>query len=664
MTLAGLAFCSPVPLASPGGQGSPAAPAATSVSGNVKSESKLVVLEVVAKDHKGRPVTDLTQNDFRVFDDDQEQSLTFFSHESSSNGGAANSQRYIVLFFDDTNMSPDVEKTTRSLAAKFAEESAAPSRLMAVVNFGGSLEVKQTFTPDPALAKAAVTRGKLAGMRGGLPVVYQGGGLGPLIVKGTEGDYDARSVLQGLRDVAESIGATSGRKSLVLFSSGFILYPERQAELTATIDALNRANIAVFPVDASGVVNSLTSADANSSTPQSGMGLRALPGPNMETPDSSSVHLAINQLILTALAKGTGGFEIFNTNEFLKELDQAKKDMDDYYSLGYVQPAQVHDGSYRNVKIKVERRGIELRYRTGYFDSKSPDLLLGTPEGKAIEARLDSGAPGEVPLSVVTPYFYPEPEVARVDLGLRMPGSAIVFVKKKGEFHSEVHILGIAYRSNGSTAVRFSDTVKLDYDKLKVKEFAENSFTYASSFKIAPGSYTLKLAISSGDKFAKYETPFYVQPFHVDRLSLAGPVLGEKYFPLNKLTANMESSLNEDRPQHVFNNMELVPEVVYRFHKNSHRVAYVEIYDPSLKTDHPSTVGVQFAIVDQKSHKQIFLSSAMPIGGFIRAENPLVPVAFKLPIAQFQAGDYRVEIVARDASGRSSSIRSADFSIE
>ena len=43
---------------------------------------------------------------------------------------------------------------------------------------------------------------------------------------------------------------------MILFSSGFPLTPERQSELTATIDALNKANIAVYPVDVRGLAAS------------------------------------------------------------------------------------------------------------------------------------------------------------------------------------------------------------------------------------------------------------------------------------------------------------------------------------------------------------------------------------------------------------------------
>ncbi len=71
-----------------------------------------------------------------------------------------------------------------------------------------------------------------------------------------QSDFAARSVLLSMREVAKILRDVPGRKTLILFSSGFPLTPERQSELTATIDALNKANIAVYPVDVRGLATS------------------------------------------------------------------------------------------------------------------------------------------------------------------------------------------------------------------------------------------------------------------------------------------------------------------------------------------------------------------------------------------------------------------------
>ncbi len=369
------------------------------------------------------------------------------------------------------------------------------------------------------------------------------------------------------------------------------------------------------------------------------------------------------------MAKGTGGFEIFNTNDFLIGLNKIAKEMNEYYDIGYTPSNQSHDGSFHRLKVKVERKGVLVRSRTGYYDTKSPDLLQGTPEGKTLEARINSPQAGEIPISVSTPYFYAEPGVARVSLAMSVPGSAINFAKRNGAFHSEVSVLGIAYTSGGSVAARFSDTVKLDFDEKKqVSEFAKNPFNYQNTFKIAPGSYTLKILLSSGEeKFAKYDVPFYVQPFDGSTISLAGPALGEKYIPISQLAAQMDEDLMEDRTPLVFQGMELVPSTTCHFAKGKMPAIYLEVYDPALKDkakkDAP-VVGVGFKIFDRKSEKQVYTSDTILLTDYVQPGNALVPLGFRLPVDNLQSGDYRIEIRGRDSVGNLASMRAADFTIQ
>jgi hypothetical protein len=379
-------------------------------------------------------------------------------------------------------------------------------------------------------------------------------------------------------------------------------------------------------------------------------------------PDS----VTTNQQVLYALAKGTGGFEIFNTNDFLQGLQKVSKEMNAYYNVGYAPPNQTHDGSYHRIKVMVERAVVVVRYRTGYFDIKSPDLLAGKPEGKVLEDRVSSPIAGDIPVSLCAPYFYVEPGVARVNLALSVPGSTIDFDKVKGGFHSSVHVLGIAYRANGSIAARFSDTVKLDYEKKnEVKDLAKGPFDYQNTFNIAPGSYTLKLVLSTGgEKFGKYVVPLVVEPFTGTDLSLGGPALGDSFVPITQLAANMDAALLEEHTPLVFKGLELVPSTSYRFAKTSQPMVYVEVYDPALKVEPVPHVGVLFNIIDRKTNKQVFSSNTMLINEFAQPGNPLVPIGFKLPMDQLQAGDYRFEIKGRDAGGNVSTVRSTDFSIQ
>ena len=255
--------------------------------------------------------------------------------------------------------------------------------------------------------------------------------------------------------------------------------------------------------------------------------------------------------------------------------------------------------------------------------------------------------------------------MARVNLALSIPGSSIDFDKQKGNFHSDVNVLGIAYRENGSIAARFSDTVKLDYQKKEIKDFAKGSFDYQNTFNIAPGSYTLKLVLSAGgEKFGKYVTPLVVEPFSGDDLSLGGPALGDRFAPVSQLTVNMDAALLEERAPLVFKDMELVPSASHRFAKSAQPVVYVEVYDPALRGPQTPRVGVLFSIIERKTNKEVLSSNTILVNDYAQPGNPLVPTGFKLPVDQLQPGDYRFEIKGRDEVGHVSTVRSADFSVE
>ncbi|HXA80249.1 MAG TPA: hypothetical protein VNV14_03180, partial [Opitutaceae bacterium] len=138
-------------------------------------------------------------------------------------------------------------------------EGAGPDRLMAVVDFGGSLLVRQNFTTNGELLTAAVsgvknpnieTNGQSAALAN--PVMVASSSLSS--ISNAEADYGARTMLLAIRSLAKNLRAVPGRKMLILFSAGFPLDTERISELTATIDACNKANVSIYSLDTRGLM--------------------------------------------------------------------------------------------------------------------------------------------------------------------------------------------------------------------------------------------------------------------------------------------------------------------------------------------------------------------------------------------------------------------------
>jgi len=138
----------------------PAPPAANEqqpmqVGPTIKKESRLVLVDTVVTDKKGKYLHDLTKNDFRVFEDNKEQTVVSFSSGADAATPQNPQKHYLVLFFDNSSMALPDQISARAAAAKFIESNAAPDHLMAVVEFTGAIRVVQNFTANAELLQAA-----------------------------------------------------------------------------------------------------------------------------------------------------------------------------------------------------------------------------------------------------------------------------------------------------------------------------------------------------------------------------------------------------------------------------------------------------------------------------------------------------------------------------
>ena len=229
----------------------------------IKAETRLVLVDAIVTDKKGNYLRDLTQKDFRVWEDNAEQPIKTFSFETTTSPADSQS-RYLVLFFDDSTMKGDDQMRARQAAAKFIQANAGPNRYIAIVDFTGSVRVSQNFTADAERLKQVVRDVKFSSTSANVEAV-QVASLGAPQMLQAQADFGARTLLLGIRSVARNLAALPGRKSLVLLTVGFPLTPDRESELTAVINVCNRANVAVYPIDVSGLTTGISPAEAGGS---------------------------------------------------------------------------------------------------------------------------------------------------------------------------------------------------------------------------------------------------------------------------------------------------------------------------------------------------------------------------------------------------------------
>src|SRR6202047_1737340 len=246
----------------PPAEAAPASAPAEQQPGIIKKESRLVLVDAVVTDKKGNYIRDLAAKDFKVYEDNKEQPVASFSSGTDApiqaKGNAL--RHYLILFFDNSSMAAPDQIQARGAATKFVAANAGPARLMAGVDFRGALRIVQNVTANTDLLQAAVKGVKYSSVDSNAsaatnplaPVTIASAGLSSL--SNAEADYGARTMLLSVRSLAKNLRAVPGRKMLVLFSAGFALTPQNESELTATIDACNKANVAIYSLDVRGLV--------------------------------------------------------------------------------------------------------------------------------------------------------------------------------------------------------------------------------------------------------------------------------------------------------------------------------------------------------------------------------------------------------------------------
>ncbi|MGD1212942.1 MAG: VWA domain-containing protein [Candidatus Acidiferrales bacterium] len=371
-----------------------------------------------------------------------------------------------------------------------------------------------------------------------------------------------------------------------------------------------------------------------------------------------------SQSVMYALADGTGGFPILNTNDLFGGLTKIAHEQDEYYFLGY-SPADSPDGFCHTLKVKTNRGGLNVRARTGYCTSKPMDMLAGKPIEKDLEARATGAVAGGIGGSLEAPFFYTSTNEARVNVTMEIPSASVQFSKEKGKYHSDVNVLGIAYRPDGSVGARFSDVVTLDFEKDELKQFLKTPMRYDNQFPVAPGKYRLAVVLSTGGQdFGKYETPLAIDPYDGKTFSLSGVALSNRIQPLGGIGGSVEAELLADRTPLVTQGMEIVPSGSNHFKKSDSVALYAQLYDPDLATSNPSGLQIVYQVVDTKTGQTVFSTGGVDIARFVEKGNPVVPLGLKVPVDKLAPGAYRLDMQALDNSGARTKIRSVQFSAE
>jgi VWFA-related protein len=268
----------------------------------------------------------------------------------------------------------------------------------------------------------------------------------------------ARAVFVALRAMAVAYRELPGRKSVVVFSEGFLHTPGAEAEMQAVIDAANRANVAIYVIDASGASTGMSAetrvAGGRRGGPRSTEDFSIL-GPNARSGGLNQfdwLQTMGSDLNgdLGLVATGTGGFLVNNSNDLGPALDRVVDDASEFYTLVYHPSNRSYDGGFRKIKVELADRGYHLRYRQGYWAIPPGREIMMTPAAAQLLASVESGEHK----SSFTPQLNAAMVLAPdghfgVSVAVSMPGKQVPFEKIKDQFLAGVSMLLIARDAQG-----------------------------------------------------------------------------------------------------------------------------------------------------------------------------------------------------------------------
>jgi VWFA-related protein len=612
----------------------------------IQTETRVVVVDAIVTGKGGAYVRDLAAKDFRIWEDNKEQRLANVTLESAGRGRSD-----LVLFFDETGMDINDQIGVRKAAAAFIDAASAPNRKIAVVSYDGSLRIRQSFSDNPRRLKDALPKPTASGV--------QNPELGRVLppVEAPMGNAGARNMIAALGSLVQNLGVLPGRKIVVLFTGRLAASANQQSDMRETVAECNRSDVAVYPVDVRPV---FIQTQAEPERPLACAGIAAAVGCQPQGDLSvDGAAGADSQQMLSALANGTGGFAIRNSNDLLGGLQTIAAEEDAYYVLSYT-PPESKEGICHALKVRVDRGGTKVRARDSYCTVKPPDLLAGTVAGRDLEKRAAADETGNMTASLALPYFYTSPNVARVHVAMEITPGAVKFENQKGKLHAEINLLGIATTANGGVAARFSDALRFVFDNdAQMQAWRSRPVHYEKEFRIAPGDYSFTLAFGEAGRadtsFGKLNAALNIAPWAGGELALSGIVLSREVHPAADLGL---AAVTVRRTPLVADGTQIVPSGSERFSKTETGYFYFEAYDSD-----PASVRVRVRVLDGKTGQSRWDSGVtkLPIptaGGAVS-----IPASARLPVDALTAGAYRLEITASDAAGKLAK-RSVDFEVQ
>ena len=564
-----------------------------------------------------------------------------------------------------------VQKT----ALDFIQKDLKPADLVCILTTTtGPLEVSQDFTDDKDALTAAVKKfhiGEGADMVDNL-------GAGDTSDDNTfspdQSEFDVFNVdkkLTTIETAAKMLAGYPEKKALMYFSSGITQSNmDNQAELMNLINTAKKSNVAIFPIDARGMMASAPGGDASTKS-SSGTALFTSGAQAGKGGGRGGAANDTAQETLSTMAADTGGKLFAEDNDLTLGMEQARDEIGSYYILGYYSTNGKMDGKDRTVDVKLNRpdaQSAKLDYKHGYFAEKEFGKFTQADKEDQLQQALILGDPiTDLSLALEVNYFRLARDRYFVPLSVKIPGSEIALAKSKGGMKTDLDFVGQLRDNKDRVVGVVRDGVTIPLAQQTMTELSSRPIAYDTGFTVPPGSYKLKFLTRENEtgKMGTYETNVVIPDLAVDqptKIKTSSIVLSSQRQPVKQALAKADpnSKVSDSNPL-VEDGEQLVPSITRVFRKDQNLYVYMEVYDPGVGADQKPSVAATLSFFRGKN--KMFESQPVRLDSFLPKRGATLPVQFQVPLSQLPTGKYTCQINLIDENGRAFGFERADIQI-
>ena len=287
----------------------------------IKVEVALVSLTATVVDRNGRPVPDLTKDDFVIYEDGVPQEIAVFGKEDVPAS--------VGILFDTSGSMVDKVDEVRDAVIHFIDTT-NPADDIFVMQFSAGVYLAQDFTGDRQRLRQAIGR---------------------LRAQGFTALYDA--IVMGLQHLQKG---KHKKKALLVITDGNDT--SSQMSLEQAVNAALKSEVLIYCL---GI----------------GHGQHGSFG-HVEGLFKDTVDVDV----LRTFSNLTGGRTLLVEGAHFKrgidQIDQAAQDISAelrrQYTLGYYPLNKARDDKYRRIRVEVKKGGFKVRTRDGYFAASASDI--------------------------------------------------------------------------------------------------------------------------------------------------------------------------------------------------------------------------------------------------------------------------------------------------